>query len=197
MRNYGQTSAARTVCCCLVAIVLLISGGCSSLKVVETWHKPALQGHAYKKILILGVARDNNRRQIFEDIVVAELRRHQVDAVPGNTIIPEMNPDKYVRAEVVAAVRASGCDAVLTTRALAVGGNNVAQAGQSFVYGADNMSAHYDFLKATLQSNLFDAATEELVWSSTVSTFDADQATRVSRDLGLFFFESLRRDGFI
>ena len=178
--------------------MLLSVGGCSSLRVVETWNKPAVQGHRYQKILILGVARNENNRKMFEDIVVAELRRNQANAVQSYTVIPEFNPDKTSRAEVVAAVRASGCDAVLTTRPLSVGDTTVTQGGQGgYVYGAAPMAAHYDFLQAKLQSSMFDSATEEVVWSSTIKTFDADREARVFHDLGRFFSETLRRDGLI
>ena len=199
MGSTGCKTITRILCCCLATVTMLLSvGGCSSLKVVETWNKPAVQGHRYQKILILGIARDENIRKMFEDIVVAELRRNQVSAVQGYTIIPELNPDKTTRAEVVAAVRTSGCDAVLTTRPLSVVDTTVTQGGQGgYVYGATPMASHYDFLQARLQSSLFDAATEEVVWSSTIKTFDADQEVRVFRDLGRFFSETLRRDGLI
>jgi hypothetical protein len=198
MRNYAQGTAASTLCCCLAAIVLLISGGCSSLKVVETWHKPDVQGHRYQKILILGIARNENKRTLFENIVAAELGRHQVVAMPGNSVIPVLDMDNTTRAAIVAAVKASGCDAVLTTRAMAVGETNVTQKGQAgLVYGANMISSHYDFLRATLQASLYDVATEQLVWSSTITTFDADKEVRVSRELGRFFFDSLRSEGLL
>jgi co-chaperonin GroES (HSP10) len=199
MGSTGCNAVARILCCCLAAVIMLLSvGGCSSLKVVETWSKPAAQGHRYQKILILGIARDENIRKMFEDIVVAELRRNQVNAVAGYTIIPELNPDKTTRAEVVAVVRTSGCDAVLTTRPLSVGDSSVTQQGQGgYVYGANPMASHYGFLQARLQTILYDSVTEEVVWSSTVKTADADNKARVSRDLGRFFFESLRLNGMI
>ena len=198
MGRSGGNAVARIVCCCLAVVVLLSAGGCSSLRVLETWNKPAMQGHRYQKILILGIARNENYRNMFEDIVAAELRRNQVSAVQSYTVIPELNPDKTTRAEVIAAVRASGCDAVLTTRPLSVGDSSVTQGGQGgYIYGAAPMASHYDFLQARLQSSLFDAATEEVVWSSTIKTFDADREVRVFRELGRFFSETLRRDGLI
>jgi len=198
MGSTGCNAIVRILCCCLAVTMLLSVGGCSSLKVVETWNKPAVQGHRYQKILILGIARNENYRKMFEDIVVAELRRNQVSAVQGYTIIPELNPDKTTRAEVVAAVRTSGCDAVLTTRPLSVGDSSVTQGGQGgYIYGANPMASHYGFLQAKLQTILYDSVTEEVVWSSTIKTSDADNKARVSHDLGRFFFESLRRDGLI
>jgi len=199
MGSTGCNAIARILCCCLAAVIMLLSvGGCSSLKVIETWNKPAIQGHRYQKILILGITRDENLRKMFEDIVVAELGRNQVSAVPSYTVIPELNPDKTTRAEVVAAVHTSDCDAVLTTRPLSVGDTGITQGGQGgYIYGANPMASHYDFLQAKLQTILYDTATGEVVWSATVKTSEADRKARASRDLGRFFFETLRRDGLI
>lgn len=199
MKNRWNVSIAKTLCCSLIAFVLLISGGCSSLKVVETWHKPAIQGHRYQKILILGVARDEGKRATFENLVADELGRRDVIAVPANTIIPFLDMDNTTRSAVVAVVKKSGCDAVLTTRAMTAGETNVvSQGGQSaYVYGANVMASHYDFLRATLQTSMYDVATGELLWSATVTTFDAHQVPRVSRDLGEFFFSELRGKGLL
>ena len=198
MERSGQGAVIRFLCCCLAAGMLLVSGGCASIKVMETWHKPAVPAHRYQKILILGIARDDNKRSTFENLAANELSKHQVLAVPGNTIIPVVNMDKVTRTELAAAVKSSGCDAVLTVRALAVGSSTVTQGGQSaYIYGANVAASHYDFEKASLQINMYDVATEELVWSATVTTSDGDSVAKVSRDLGAFFFETLRRDGLL
>jgi hypothetical protein len=106
--------------------------------------------------------------------------------------------DNTTRANVVALVKASGCDAVLTTRALKVGESAVSQGGQSaYIYGANALASHYDFKKATLQISMFDVATEALVWSATVTTSDGDATAKLSRDMGKFFFDNLRRDGLL
>ena len=199
MKNRSNAFAGNIVCCCLIAFMLLISGGCSSLKVIETWNKPTLQAHKYQKILVLGVARDEGKRATFENLVADELGRRDVQAVPANTIIPFLDMDNTTRSAVVAAVKKSGCDAVLTTRAMAAGETNVVrQEGQSaYVYGANAMASHYDFLRATLQTSMYDVATGELLWSATISTFDAHKVPRVSRDLGEYFFSELRGKGLL
>jgi len=184
---------------CLIAIMPVMVGGCSSLKVMESWHKPAAQGHPYHKIMILGIGHDETVRKTFENIVVDELSRGLVSAVASHTILPDL--DKTTREGVVAAVKTAGCDAVLTTRAMSVGDSTVTQQGPNgavgVVYGAAPVANRYDFLKATLQSSLFDAASAELVWTATVKTNDAEREARVSRDLAKFFLEQLRKDGFL
>ena len=186
---------ARFLLCSVLTILL---SGCANLKVVETWHKPAAQTHT--KIMILGIGADETKRKLFENIVVDELRHRMVNAVASHTILPDL--DKTDRAGVVAAVHAAGCDAVLTTRVLVKGDGTVSQPLPSgdtlgYVYGASPLTTYGDFLKATLQANLYAAKTEEVVWSATFKTVDADRPAKVSRELGKFFFEALRKDGLI
>lgn len=182
----------------LCGVLATLLTGCSSLKVVETWHKPAAQGH-YKKVMILGVGNDETKRKLFEDIIVDELRRNMVAAVASHTILPDL--DRTDRDGVVAAVKAAGCDAVLTTRPLAVGDSTVSQQGADgspgYVYGVAPMTTQGNFLKATLQAALYDTSKEELVWSATMQTSDGDRLAKVSRAMGAFFFESLRKDGLL
>jgi hypothetical protein len=195
MGSSAPLTTARILCVSLIASLLLFTGGCSSLKVVESWHKPAAEARRYQKIMILGVNRDENLRRLFENIVVGELDRHGVVAIAGHTSIPDMG--KTNLEAISAAVRAAGCDAVLTTRPLSVGDSKVTQGGEKgSIYGAGARNT-YDFLSATLQTSLYDSATQEMVWSATVTTFDADREVRVSRELATFFFENLRRDGFL
>jgi hypothetical protein len=195
MQTLKRTYLLNLLICFFIGTLLT---GCSSLKVVETWHKPAAQGQ-YKKVMILGVGSDETKRKLFEDIIVDELRRNMVTAVASHTILPDL--DKTDRDGVVAAVKTAGCDAVLTTRPLSIGDKTVSQQGAGgsvgYVYGASPMTTYGNFLKATLQATLFDARSEELVWSATLQTFDGDRLAKVSRDMGKFFFETLRKDGLL
>ncbi len=199
MKRSEHCNVVSFLCCMLAAVVLLMLGGCSSLKVKESWHKPSGQVQQYKKLMILGIANDENRRKMFENIVVDELRKRMVTAVASHTIVPDL--DRTNREGIVAAVQAAGCDGVLTTRPMSVGDSTVTQQGLGgnvgIVYGAAPMSARYDFVKATLQTNLFDTKTEELVWTATFKTFDADNEANLSREMGRFFYETLHRDGFL
>lgn len=183
----------------LLGLVLFVTlfAGCASLKVVETWHKPAIQQH--KKIMIVGIGNDESKRKLFEDIVVDELRRNHVVAVASHTILPDL--DKTDRGGIISAVHAAGCDGVLTTRVVTTGNNAVSQKDVSgtigYIYGVAPMTTRGNFLKANLQSNLYSTKTEELIWSATVKTFDGEREAKVSREMGKFFFEALRKDGLL
>jgi hypothetical protein len=199
MRHQWHRIAAGACILPLLAVSLLM-GGCSSIRVVETWNGPGQAGHRYQKLMIVGIGHDDNLRALAENVLVDELRRGGVAAVASNTMIREI--DKAVRDDVVAAVRQAGADGVLAIRAVAKGDRTVTQDGRSEgIYGtATNvggtvLAGARDYSLATLQTNLYDADTAALVWSATVRTFDAGQVDRVSRDLARFLLEQWRKDG--
>jgi hypothetical protein len=177
-------------------------GGCSSIKVVETWNQPSWSKAPFRKPMIIAIGYDENRIAIIEDVLVADLGRGGVTAVAGHTYIPVIK--NAPRDTVVAAVREAGADAVLSLQVLSKGDARITQGGQSGgIYGtATNVAGSYipsakTYDDAAVQANLYDSATAELVWSATITTYDADREVRVSRDLAKFFLEKLRKDGFL
>ena len=194
-------SAARLMSCLIFACLLPLSG-CASIKVLETWNKPQVTGHHYQKLMIVGIGHDESIRAMVENILVDELRKNGVTAVVSHTLVKEIDSAK--RDDIVAAVRTAGADAVLTIRPIAKGDTSVTQDGQSWgIYGtATNVGGTIlpgarTYADAVIQTNLFDSATAELVWSATISTYDAERPARVSKDLARIILENLRRDGFL
>jgi len=201
MKRYSLHAMATTLVFCLLATSLLLLSGCSSIKVVETWKNPPFTGHRYHKLMIVGMAHDENLREMAENIMVQELKRNGVTAVASHTLIKDF--DNAKRDDIVAAVRSAGADAVLSIRAVSKGDGKVTQDGQSGgIYGtATNVGGGMlpgsrSHSLATLQSNLYDSATAELIWSATIKTYDAQEVARVSRDLAGFFLESIRKEGY-
>jgi hypothetical protein len=187
---------------CLLAACLALLCGCSSIKVVETWNGPGPSAHRYQKIMIVGIGRDENARALIEDILAGELERGGVKAVASHTLVK--NIDNARRDDVVAAVRTTGADAVLSLKVIGKGDTTVTQGGQSGgIYGtAGNVGGTLlpgarDYSLATVQTNLYDSATAALVWSATIKTYDAERPARVSRDLASFFLEKLRKEGLL
>ncbi|RNC68251.1 MAG: hypothetical protein ED859_10955 [Desulfuromonadales bacterium] len=185
----------------LITAGLLLLGGCSSLTVKESWHKTGEPARKYKKLMILAIANDEGRRKLFENVMVDELGRNGVTAMASHTLINDL--EKAGKSEIVAAVKAAGADGVITARPVSVGDKTVTQegvAGAPFGTAASgymNLAGSKDFLRAMLQTNLYDSETAELVWTATIDTFDAERIARVSRDLAKLLAERLRRDGLL
>jgi len=193
---------ARRVSYSFLAVLLLLLAGGSSLTVIEDWHNQNAPQRHYKKLMIIGIANDENLRRLAENVIVDEMGRNGVTAVASYTLIKEVSNEK--RDDIVKAVRSAGADAVLTLRAISRGDTTVTRSGEGGgIYGTAmnaggvNVASAKSYALATLQTNVYDSATTELVWSATIKTYDAENEVRVSRDLAKFFVERLRRDGLL
>jgi hypothetical protein len=190
------------VSCLGLGVVLVLLGGCSSLKVQESWQSPAKPKAPYRTLLLVGIANDRNVRTLFENIVADELGRTGVTALASHNYVKDL--DKANQDDIIAAVRAVGADAVITARPVSIGDTTVTQQGvpTGGVYGTTgngfySLPGNDTFYQAILQTNLYDAKTTQLVWTATIKTYDADNKVRICRELGRLFAELLRRDGFL
>jgi hypothetical protein len=197
-----QLGFSATVMCCLLSACLLLLYGCSSMKVVETWNNPERTGHRYQKLMILGITHDESCRKTAENIIVDELGRNGIVAVGSHNLVEEI--DRAKRDDLLTAVQTAAADAVLTIRAVSKDETPVIQPGRGgggfgTVTDVDGkiLPSARNFTQSTLRINLYDSTTKELVWSATVTTFDAKDEARLSRDLGQFFAERLRHDGLL
>lgn len=189
-----------TLALALAGLVML--AGCSSIKVLETWNSQAPGGKRYHKLFIVGIGHDEGKRKMAENILVNEMSHKAVMAVASHTLVKEI--DSANRDDIAAAVRTAAADAVLTIRPVSKGVTHISQGGQSNgIYGTTTnvggavLPGASNYSLATLQANLYDSKSAALVWSATVSTFDANNVAKVSRDLAAFVLEELKKDGFL
>lgn len=102
-----------------VVVMLLLISGCSSTKLIQSWHEPTFSGPAPKNILIMGLFHDPLDRRFFEDEFADKFHAAGTQAIPSYTLIP--NPEDYdEEQEVAAAVKQAGVDAVLIAELKAV-----------------------------------------------------------------------------
>lgn len=86
---------------------------CSSTTITAMWRDAAYQGPP-GKIMVVGVAKKQVNRRIFEEEFVARIREGGTDAVASYTVIPDNQAGDHQLLE--AKVREAGADAVLITR---------------------------------------------------------------------------------
>jgi|APHig6443717497_1056834.scaffolds.fasta_scaffold179368_2 hypothetical protein len=182
---------------CLFFVALFL-GGCSSVQVIETWRSSsATSTSQHKKLLIVNLNLDENVRKMYENIVAGEMKDNTIQAVAGHTYVTIK--ENYKKEDIQTAVRRSGCDAVLTIRGLTSGNQQLHQQGQGSVLYAEGLipSSWDDTRIATVQVNLYDEATERLIWSATVKASNDDNKFIESRDMGNLLVKLLRQDGMV
>lgn len=208
----------RTILCCLSAAALLsLTAGCSTVTLVDSWRDPAFSAQRYRKLLVVSVTTKAERRQVTEDVLSAELRRRGIDAVASHTLTPSKG--SISKEETRKAVKEANADAILSTRLLWMEKHTEVyptySAGCYFpgyyraypypydFYGYYNCTVPFDSTsvrtvrEAMLETNLYDAASDRMVWSATTSSYDSDSPLTTTRDLADTIIAELRREGLI
>ena len=158
----------------LSILMLFFLTSCASTKVTGEWKDPNLTAKQFKKILVLGVAKQPNDRVAYEKEFVRQLTAKGVMAISSHTLIP--HEEMRDSAIIVQTVKSMEFDGVIITRVADV------RARQKDYYKIDmynyyNSSFAYSTVytisqqKFSFESNLYDAATEKLVFSLSSDTY--------------------------
>lgn len=210
----------------LVALMLIImETGCASISLVNSWKDDKAPAKQYRKLLVVGVAKSNQMRQVFEEVFSDELRKMKLEATSSYTVTGV--EAKQSRETLEEAVRKSGADGVLITRLVNLKRNTTTQTGFVMTdrgfshpdfhdpvfmptdmlgyYGATVSHASFEHRPvevttstvATLQTSLFDAGTGRLVWSGTTSAVDPAGVVTISSKLSGVVIRALASQGLI
>ena len=166
-------------------LLLLLLNACASSKVTGEWKDPELGARKYGHILVIGAAKQPDRRTFYEDEFVKQLNRQGIMAIASHTIIPR---DKMLDKDtIVKSIEGLQIDAVIVTRLQGFKEQRQIPHGKTYQvpYGYYNMYDYYNSSISSapsvsyaesheylqLESNLYDAGTEKLAYSITTDTF--------------------------
>jgi len=201
----------RTLWTGLILLVLLVTG-CSSTIVTGSWKDPNYSGQV-KKVYIIGIAKQETTRRLFEDEFRKQLAPFGVTGIASYSDLPaseEVNKEK-----IEAKVRANGADSVLLARAIGKRTEEVVNPGRisSYDYGPRgyypdpyyrNYGSYYarsrdivyqpatvsQFEVVTVEANLYNAANAELIWSAQLETVVEENLEKQIAD----FIETVTKD---
>ena len=187
-----------------VAAAALVATGCAPNALVHEWKSESYTGHPFDRVLVLTASADPEIRRVYEDAFVQELAAMGVTATPAHMIIPadrEVSPERILEA--VSEVRA---DAVLITRMIGKERNANSYAPPPLQAGAKaefyavyeaGMTARtpppYGYEVYSLETSLWSATDEALVWFSTSQTFQPGSAPGAAKDLADVVVKALRQ----
>jgi hypothetical protein len=79
----------------LMVGLLLAMAGCSSTTIGGAWKDPQYQGGRLDNVLVIGIAKKETMKRLYEDAFVASLQQRGITASPGyNVLSPNENNDK-------------------------------------------------------------------------------------------------------
>lgn len=190
----------------ILAVVLVFISCGSSQKVLSSWvNKEELKGKKYSKVFIAVLTQSASSKTILEYDLAATLNEQGYQTVKSTDALSGSfrdNPN-LTKDDVLAKVRETNCDVILTvtlldskTETRYVPGTSVYASyapypaygyygGFGTYYGyyapAIYSSGYYTTDKTYfLESNLFDAATEKILWSVQSSTYNPDNIKEFS-----------------
>lgn len=191
----------------LVTLATLLLAACSSTTVVDQWRDSDYAGPPLRTLLVIGMSKDPGRRRQFEDAMVSQISTLEgASALASYKLLP--SEDALEKEQIVEAIAGRGIDAVLITRLVSedkrkryVQPHSVGPTGYGYYghyYRSYNDVYRPGYLTedtiVTLETNLYSAATEELVWSGTTESFDPESATQIIDELAKLVVERLTKE---
>jgi len=183
-----RRSALFSVTASALLASMLVS--CSSTTMMSHWTDPEMSGKKLGTVLVIGVAKNDGRRRIFEDSFVKTLKSAKVQALASYPMLPKA--DQISEETVAPIVKDRGINQVIVTRLVdrqkvqeyvpPSVTTTYAPAYPSYYYGgwygyyntsyATVVTPGYTYETeyATLETNVYDVATGKLVWSGVTST---------------------------
>jgi hypothetical protein len=166
----------------LVSAVLALAACASSTTLRDSWYDTTYGGGVLKRVVVLGVARDEAERRTFEDIAVSRLKAAGVDAVASYHFLPEGG--RVPESRLDEAVRASGADALWMSRVRQIDrrtdvyqtmapGPMMWGPGWYGVYtGWYPVTEVRQYDVVTVETSIFDTRTKRIVWAGVSETYD-------------------------
>jgi len=166
------------------SILLLVACG-PSTKIEKTWTDPSFTpstAQSFKKVLVMGLLKDESTRRIAEDKMVAAFKN--VTAVPSYSYL---QPGDTVRSAVEERLKKDGFDGVVIMRLADVDKSvsYVPGTGYGGWYGYRYSSPGYYQQDKTfyVETNFYSLPETKLLWSGTTSSLNPSKLDRTVDDI--------------
>jgi hypothetical protein len=202
------------------AFVIVLVCSCSSNQLTGVWvNKEKMEQKSYKKIFVLAQTADIQARKAVEDALVAKAKDRGFELVSSISIMPPSlsNPEIPSKEAVIEGVKSSGCDAAFIVTMLKKE-ENVRYTPGTTVYAPlpyyrwnSNMFNYYDYWRPSvstpgyysnnhsyfLQSNLYDATSQELMVSIQSELFNPESLQKFAKDYVNDVVSKLQKEGLL
>ena len=169
----------------LYGSILVLAGCGPSTKIEKTWTDPSFNTatvQSYKKILVMGLLKDESTRRIAEDKMVAAFKN--VTAVQSYSYL---QPADTIRSEVEDKLKKDGFDGVVIMRLADVDKSvsYVPGTGYGGWYGYRYSSPGYYQEDKTfyVETNFYSLPETKLLWSGTTSSLNPNKLDRTLDDV--------------
>lgn len=192
----------------LVAVSLLVATSCSTTTLTATWKDPDYRGGKLDNVLIIGVAKDEVIRRMYEDEFTSRLKARGTGASPSYSIIP--SSEMLDKETVEAKIQNLGMDAVLVTRLVNTKKEKVYTPGTTYYtgggwygpysrgYGYARSPGYYtEYEVFSLETKIYDTQTGKMIWSGLSDTVAGGSTASEIKEVIDTIIKSLSANGFI
>jgi len=166
-----------------LTVIAMLLTACATTQLNTVWKDPNYQTRP-ARIMVIGVARNPIDRRLFEDEFVAQLKARGTEAIASYTVLPDRQQDDHV--VIAAKVKELGADTILITRLVSKKIVQTYVPGTAYYpppyYGSwpDYYGYGYRYMYtpgyiaedeyAVIETNLYEARSDKLVWAATSET---------------------------
>ncbi|AMV70889.1 hypothetical protein JCM30471_26960 [Desulfuromonas carbonis] len=205
----------------LVALLLTLTG-CASTRISGTWRDPGYSARI-NRVLVLGVAKQESTRKIFESAFANGLDAEGVTAVPSFSVLPDGGASQE---EINAAAKKIGVDTILVTKLVdlkkekqRVTDINTDRSFNGRNYPYDYYDGRYpppshwynDYSRSyttvrsydvtykvlDLETNLYDFNSGKLIWTILTRTTTSEAIQSQTQEIVKVLIRQLRQDGLL
>lgn len=197
-----------------VVLFFLLSAGCSQTSVTGVWKKSDFAGPPFRSVLVVALTGEDINKALWENIMADQLNRSNISAVPCTQAFPMEN--NVTREKIEAYVRQHAIEGMLVTRLVDTRTEQVYHPPRGVYYGGpfwyyNHFYNYYPYVYdrvyspgytsthtiVLLETNLYQAATQELVWSMSSDTFDPRSINQLVESVSKKVIQGLRKDRLI
>ncbi len=196
-----------------MACFVLVGAGCQKQSQAETtipasWRNPEFSGVPFTKFFVMGIAKNDANRRLYEDKMVRALQDQGAMAQSSWTMFPQ--DEKLDRAEVLVAVEEAQFDAVVIARLRSVHekeqyvpaqpltSSDLYMSGYDAAYAVNSSPAHYE--KSTtyrVETTIYSARDEMLVWVLVSDTVNPESVEDIIDSLSATIARQMKAGGLI
>lgn len=166
-----------------LTVIAMLLTACATTQLNTVWKDPGYQTRP-ARIMVIGVARNPINRRLFEDEFVSQLKARGTEAIASYTVLPDRQQDDH--EAIAAKVKELGADTILITRLVSKKIVQTYVPGTAYYpppyYGSwpDYYGYGYRYMYtpgyiaedeyAVIETNLYEARSDKLVWAATSET---------------------------
>lgn len=192
----------------VLLLSLFILSACSPSRLLSSWKSDSLQEYTLDHVLVVGVAKDETKRRIYENTFTDSLVNSGIHAVASYSASPQaIKPDKKHLREVV---QKTAAQSVLITHVVSENGaefyqpTNVIVRTNNFhtgLYGyyphlfnhVVHSGSYVNTTKVVLETSLYDVQTEARIWSARTESIDPVMTRKYYQQLIDLFLSDLEK----